>query len=70
MQYEFDELNFYDEDISFKDIGVVTTVIDGVIEIIGLDDIVCGEIVFVGQYQVPALILNLEKKNYKRNTFS
>ena len=46
----------------FQKYGIVTTVIDGVIKVVGLDTASCGEKMLIGVEQHPALVLNLEKK--------
>jgi len=55
----------YEDELDFKPVGVVVTVIDGVIEVLGLEDAACGEVIFVGRDKNPALILNLEYKVIK-----
>jgi len=48
--------------LRFQKYGIVTTVIDGVVEVVGLDTASCGEKMLIGIEQHPALVLNLEKK--------
>jgi F-type H+-transporting ATPase subunit alpha len=47
-------------DIQFNESGSITTVADGVITIVGLDNLEIGEIVLVGISEIEALVLNLE----------
>src|ERR1700748_1164468 len=41
---------------------MVASVADGIIQIVGLNDLKAGELVYVGQHRVTALVLNLEEK--------
>jgi len=54
--------DYENEDYSFIKTGYVITVIDGVIETIGLDDVSCGELIYVGRAKNPALVVNLEHR--------
>jgi len=47
---------------SFKDYGLITSVTDGIIQVVGLHQMKAGELVYVGQQKVAAMILNLETK--------
>jgi F-type H+-transporting ATPase subunit alpha len=51
-----------DLNLSFSEYGVVTSVADGVIEIVGLSNLKAGELVLVGSQKVTAMVLNLEEK--------
>jgi proton translocating ATP synthase F1 alpha subunit len=51
-----------DFDIQIVEYGVVSSVSDGVIQIIGLNELKSGELVYVGESKVVAMVLNLEEK--------
>jgi len=49
-------------DVSTVEYGVVVGVADGIIKIVGLNDLKAGEMVFIGESKILGMILNLEKK--------
>jgi len=49
--------------------GVVTKVADGIIELVGLTNLKSGELIYVGQYKITAMVLNLENKMSKAILF-
>jgi len=54
-----------ENDFSFVNYGIVTSVKDGVIQVSGLDVLKAGEMIQVGEQKVSALVLNLEAKSSK-----
>lgn len=49
----------------FKTIGVVTSVADGIVSILGISDVAYGEtidIIVAGQKKIVCLVLNIESK--------
>jgi len=56
-------------EIQTVEYGVVTSVSDGVIQIIGLNELKSGELVYVGETKVVAMVLNLEEKLSKAVLF-
>jgi len=49
-------------DIKATDYGVVASVSDGVIQVIGLNQLKSGELIYIGESKIMAMILNLEEK--------
>jgi len=46
----------------FNDYGIVISVTDGVVQLIGLNELKSGELVYIGPNKIFAMILNLEQK--------
>jgi F-type H+-transporting ATPase subunit alpha len=54
---------------NFIDFGVVTSVADGIVEIVGLSKLKAGELIYIGRLKITALVLNLEEKTSKAIIF-
>lgn len=57
------------KEFNFIDYGIVTSLADGIIEIYGLRGLKSGELIYVGDHLLTAMVLNLEQRVSKAILF-